>query len=76
LARHEKFVEQIVEQIFIKFLKNSEVLFNQDEFSTNYAVDKHTKISVEICTSADMQNGKYQWTDISVGLEFKLEYSK
>jgi len=48
LARHEKFVEQIS----IKFVI---FLLNQDEFGSNCAVDKHTKISVKICKSADIQ---------------------
>jgi len=43
-----------------KFLQNAEVLRNQNEFGTNCAVDKHTKISVEICISADIQKVKYR----------------
>jgi len=35
-------------------------LLNQDELITNCAVDKHTKISVEICISADIQKVKYR----------------
>jgi len=35
-------------------------LLNQDELGTSCDVNKHTKISVEICISADIQNDKYQ----------------
>jgi len=62
LARHKNFVEQIS----IKF---EGFLRNQDEFSTNLAVDKHSKISVQIRISADIQKVKYRWT--AVGLYIK-----
>jgi len=45
-----------VEQISIKF---GGFYLNQDKFGTNCAVDKHTKISVEIRISADIQKVKY-----------------
>jgi len=35
-------------------------LLNQDEFDTNCAIDKNTKISVEIRISADIQKVKYR----------------
>jgi len=40
-------------------------LHNQDKFGVNYAVEKHTKISVEIRISANIPNDKYRWTNIS-----------
>jgi len=41
-------MKNFVDDISIKFGD-----LNQDKFGTNCAVDKHTKISVEICISAD-----------------------
>jgi len=41
--------------LLTNFNKIRKFLFNQDEFDTNCAVDKHIKISVEICISADFQ---------------------
>jgi len=35
-------------------------LLNQYEFGTNCAVDKHTKMSVEICISTDIQKVRYR----------------
>jgi len=49
MTRHEK---NFFLQISIKF---GGFLRNQDEFGTNSAVDKHTKISFEIRISADSQ---------------------
>jgi len=59
-------MENFVEQISIKFRG---FYFNQDEFGSNCPVDKHTKISVKICISADIQKVKYR-PIISVGLKF------
>jgi len=50
-------MKNFVEQISIKFRG---FWRNQGEFGTNYAVDKHTKISVEICISDDIQKVKYR----------------
>jgi len=50
-------MKNFVEQISIKF---GGFLLNQDELSTNCAVDKNTKISVEIRISADIQKVKYR----------------
>jgi len=47
--------KNFVEQISIKFEG-----FNQDEFDSHCAVDKHTKISVKIRISADIQKIKYR----------------
>jgi len=44
------------------------LLLKQDEFGSNCAVDKHSKISVEVRVSVDIQKVKYRWTDLSVGL--------
>jgi len=49
-------------------------IFNQDEFGKNRAVDKHTKISVEIRISADIQKVKYRQI-ISVGLLYAAEFT-
>jgi len=63
----KNFVEQISK--IRRFLRN------QDEFGTNCAVDKHTKISVKISwkirISADIQKDKYR-PIILVGLYYKL----
>jgi len=48
MVRHKKFC-------WTNFDKIWRFLFNQEEFGSNCAVDKHTKVSVEICVSADIQ---------------------
>jgi len=41
-------------------MKIQRYLRNQDEFGTNCAEEKHTKISMEICILAGIQKVKYQ----------------
>jgi len=43
-------------------------MYSSYQFVTNCAVDKHTKISVEVCILTDIQKVKYQWTNILVFL--------
>jgi len=43
-----------------KFQLNSDVSLNLYKCGTNCAVNKHTKISVKIRVSADIQNVKYR----------------
>jgi len=58
-------MQNFVVEISIKFRW---FLLNQDEFVSN-CCSKHSKISVEIHISADIQKVKYRrCTDISVGL--------
>jgi len=50
-------MKNFVEQISIKFGGFYKI---RDEFGTYCAVDKHTKISVDICISADIEKVKYR----------------
>jgi len=50
-------IEKIFEQISIKF---RDFLLNQDEFGTNCAAEKQTKIPVEIYVSADIKKVNYR----------------
>jgi len=62
-------LKNLVEQIPINF-GGFPIKFRgyQDEFGTNCAVGKHTKLLVEIRLSVDIQKLKYRWTDILVCL--------
>jgi len=52
--------------------KVQRLLLNQDEFYSNCAVDKHSKILMKICILTDIQKVKYQWTDILVNLLYNV----
>jgi len=66
LARHGNFC-------LTNFNKIRKFLRNQDEFVTNCAVNKHTKISMEIRLSADIQKVNYRSVS-TLHSAFKIEH--
>jgi len=64
MARHENYLQKILARYekfcWTNFNKIRRFLLKQVEFGSNCAVDKHTKISVDIRISADIQKVKYR----------------
>jgi len=56
----KKYQQDMKKFCWTNFNKIWRFFLKQDEFGTNCAVDKHTKISVEIRISADIRKVKYR----------------